>query len=301
MPRKGSPSGISTLDLAHRPEPLPRWIVSAVSGSLGRDGGGQDDRTTFAAGAAVHAIDLLLRAEPTWLGCWRMRLVLKAAVSAAALLRIDADETTLRDVFHLTRAGDDPGPAGRLHALIRRWSMQPVRLSQEGETAVLAEAGQGRGASELAALLAADRDLAAMLGWSTPLPLHLTALHDPILRRGREGNRPWAGEGNWNRVRHAVVLAAAVAAHAEAVSLGRRAGALADVFTRLRTREGGEAALQAILSDDSVAPWRMAGIAKIRGGGLGSDRSARRFCESLHAAGTLRLLTMRPTHRVYGL
>jgi Protein of unknown function (DUF1403) len=35
--------------------------------------------------------------------------------------------------------------------------------------------------------------------------------------------------------------------------------------------------------------------------GLGSDRAARRFCESLHGLGALRLLTDRPTFRLYGL
>ncbi len=181
-----------------------------------------------------------------------------------------------------------------------------MRLAEETEATVLREAGRGRGSAELAALLAADRALADMLGWARPLPLHLAAIHDPALRRGADGQRPRADEAGWAQVRHAALLGGAAAAHAQAVMLGRRAEALAVAFARLRSRDGGDAALRQVLSDDSVAPWRMAGTE--RGGeggqvkqGLGSDRAARRFCEGLHVAGALRLLTDRPTFRIYGL
>ncbi len=283
---------------------LPRWIATARAGS--REGSADWDGIVFAAGAAVQALDAVLRADPPWLGCWRMRLVLKAGVAAARLLRIEADEAGLRDALHLTRPGDDPGPAGRLHEALRRWADRPLRLAEENEAAVLTEAGQGRGAGELAALLTADRALAERLGWAQPLPLHLAAIHDPSLRRGGEGGRPRADEPGWEQTRPAVLLAGSVAAHAEAVTLARKAEALADAFARLRARDGGEAALRQVLSDDSVAPWRMAGSGKAeeRGqgkDGLGSHRAARRFCEGLHAAGALRLLTDRPTFRLYGL
>jgi hypothetical protein len=281
-------------------QPLPRWIANSAQAGE-REGG-----TIFAAGAAAHALDAVVRAAPLWLGCWRMRLTLKAAVSAARLLRIEADEPSLRDALHLTRPGDDPGPAGRLHAALRRWADRPLRLAEETEAAMLAEAGEGRGAAEFAALLAADRGLGERLGWALPLPLHLATIHDPALRRGREGGRPRADEPGWEQARHAVLLAGAIAAYAEAVSLERRAEALTTCFAHLRSRDGGEAALRQVLSDDSVAPWRMAGAGEEgeRGAakrGLGSDRAARRFCEGLHATGTLRLLTDRPTFRLYGL
>lgn len=279
-------------------QPLPRWITVAARPGVKQAAADRDD-APFAAGAAVHALDTMLRADLPWLGCWRMRLALKAGVSAARLLRIDTDEAVLRDALHLTRPGDDPGPAGRLHALLRRWAGRPVRLAEETGSAILAEAGQGRGAGELAALLAADRALADRLGWAQPLPLHLAAIHDPALRRGPGGHRPRADDAGWTLVRQAVLLTGASLAYAKAVTLSRRAVALTDAFSRLRSRDGGEAALRLILSGDSVAPWRMAGTGK--GEGLGSDRAARRFCEGLHAAGALRLLTDRPAFRVYGL
>ena len=87
-------------------------------------------------------------------------------------------------------------------------------------------------------------------------------------------------------------------AHAQAVALSRKAHALTRAASTLRTRDGGRG-VGLILADDSVAPWRMAG--KDDNGGLGSDRAARRFCESLHGLGALRLMTDRPTFRLYGL
>lgn len=298
--RKRTPPASSTLANPLNLQPLPRWITTAA-----RPKGGQvaedRDEVVFAAGAAMQALHAVLRAELSWLGCWRMRLALKAAVAAARLLRIEADEASLRDAQHLTRLGDDPGPAGRLLAALRRWADRPLRLVGETETAVLAEAGQGRAAGELAALLAVDRALAERLGWARPLPLQLASIHDPALRRGKEGGRPRADAPGWEQVRPAVLLAGAAAAHAEAVSLARRAEALAAAFAQLRSRDGGEAALRQVLSEDSVAPWRMAGTGRGGEAGLGSDRAARRFCEGLHATGALRLLTDRPAFRIYGL
>ena len=85
--------------------------------------------------------------------------------------------------------------------------------------------------------------------------------------------------------------------------MARKAEGLTKAANSLRTRDGGRG-LALILTDDSVAPWRMAGKVGKAGlgqGGLGSDRAARRLCESLHAVGALRLLTDRPTFRLYGL
>ena len=266
------------------PQPLPRWIAG---------GGGAE--AGFAAGAAVFALDQILRADPPWLGCWRMRLALRAAVAAARLLRLDADEAGLRDALHLTRPGDDPGPAGRIHDLLRRWASRPLRLAMETEAELAAETGGGQGASELAALLAADRALAERLGWGQPLPLHLAVIHRADLRSGLDCRRPRADGAEWETARHAALLKGAVAAHAEAATLARKAETLATAAASLRTRDEGRG-LALVLADESVAPWRMAGR-----DGLGSDRAARRFCESLHARGALRLLTDRPTFRLYGL
>ncbi len=206
-----------------------------------------------------------------------------------------ADAGGLRDALHLTRAGDDPGPAGRLHLLLRRWASRPLRFAQDTEADLLRESAGSPAAEEAAALIAADRALAERLGWESPLPLHLAAISDATLRGGPEGRRSRIDAIGLESMGPRLLLRSALAAHAEAVTLARRAEAATAAAAALRTRDEGRG-LALLLSDDSVAPWRMAG-----GDGLGSDRAARRFCESLHAGGALRLLTDRPSFRLYGL
>jgi hypothetical protein len=151
----------------------------------------------------------------------------------------------------------------------------------------------------------ADADLAAAFGWERPLPLAATVIGDPAWREGRERRAFRVGGEGWEARRMAVVGLAAVRAHASAVELARRAAIMTTAALKLRTRCGGSG-LALILADDCVAPWRMAKESGAdKGGqgkeGLGSDRAARRFCESLHAVGALRLLTERPSFRLYGL
>jgi hypothetical protein len=250
----------------------------------------------FSAGATVFALGQILNAAPGWIGAWRMRQALKATVAAARILRLGrvslgGDEAGLRDTLHLTRVPDDPGPAGRLHERIRRIVSQPLRQARE------TLAGDD---GEIERLLGADCALAERLGWAQLLPLHLTAILDPTFRQGETGRRPRVGEPGWEQVQHTVLARAGIAAHAEAVNFNRRAQTLVAAAETLRTR-GSAAGLALILGDDCVAPWRMVSGANGVQAGLGSDRAARRFCESLHARGALRLLTNRPTFRLYGL
>jgi hypothetical protein len=300
--------------------PLPRWIGEFTAGDPARAGEGAEHATwqggdpRFATGAAIFAIDQIVRLNAPWIGAWRMRLTLKAAATAAKRLRLDADEAALRDALHLTRAGDDPGPAGRLHLLLRRWASRPLRLAAETEVDIAGEITGSAAAADIAALIAADLTLAGQLGWESPLPLHLATIHDPALRGGHRrdgsGRSPPADEAGLKVMHHVSLLRSAMSAHAEAVTLARRADALTAAAASLRTRDEGRG-LALILADDSVAPWRMAGKdpadrdAFGRSGkekmGFGSQRAARRFCESLHARGALRLLTERPALRLYGL
>jgi hypothetical protein len=295
--------------------PLPRWIGDVCGGDPARAGEGAEYATwqvgdpRFAAGAAIFAIDQIVRLNAPWLGAWRMRLTLKAAAAAAKRLRLNADEHALRDALHLTRAGDDPGPAGQLHLLLRRWASRSLRLAAEAEAGIAREVSGSPVAAEVAALIAADRTVAGQLGWESPLPLHLAAIHDPVLRSGQgqdgSGRPRRTDDAGLKVMRHVSLLRSAVSAHAEAVTLARRAEALAAAAASLRTRDEGRG-LALILADDCVAPWRMAGkdpVGRDAVGrhGMGSQRAARRFCESLHARGALRLLTDRPALRLYGL
>lgn len=286
-------------------KPLPRWVTFAPAQEMGAGPGVLKPaaEAAFAAGASLFALDQIVRAEAPWLGCWRMRQALRAAAVAAKLLRLNADEADLRDAEHLTRPGDDPGPAGRLHRLLRQMALRPTRLADETVSAIASEIEGAAASAEVLALLRADLALAELLGWECPLLLHMTVILDPVLRQGVEGKRPRANSSDWTHHQHTVLARAAILAHAEAVTLSRKAEALTVGASSLRTRDGGRG-LALILTDDSVAPWRMAGKGD-KGGqgkdGLGSDRAARRFCESLHGLGALRLLTDRPTFRLYGL
>ncbi len=283
-------------------QPLPRWIgtSTAPESKAGQGAGTPDTQAAFAAGAASFALDQIPRAEPAWIGCLSMRQALKAAAVAAKLLRLNADEAHLRDAEHLTRPGDDPGPAGRLHRLLRQLASRPTRLADETLSAIASEIEGAATDAEVLALLRADIMLAERLGWERPLLLHMTVILDPALRQGARGKRPQADGPDWVNLQHMVLAHAAVAAHAQAVTLTRKTQALTTAANGLRTRDGGRG-VGLILSDDSVAPWRMAGNQGSDKAGLGSDRAARRLCESLHGLGALRLLTDRPTFRLYGL
>ncbi len=291
-------------------QPFPRWIAllrapetKSGHGASGQGAVAPGAGAAFAAGAASFALDQIIRADPPWFGCLRMRQALKAAAVAAKLLRLNADEAALRDAEHLTRSGDDPGPAGRLHRLLRQLALRPTRLADETVLAIATEIEGAAASAEVLALLQADIALATRLGWECPLLLHMTVILDPALRQGEAGKRPRADSADWAQQQHAVLARAAIMAHGQAVDLARRAIALTVAASTLRTRDGGRG-VGLILTDDSVAPWRMSGKGD-KGGkgkaGLGSDRAARRLCESLHAKGALRLLTERPTFRLYGL
>jgi hypothetical protein len=287
--------------------PLPKWAIGRGHARTVRSGQGPNSLgqgltdDAFAAGAALFALDQILRAEPVFLGALRMRIALHAAVAASRLLRVRRDEAELRDTLQLTRAGDEPGLAGRGHILMRRLCACPTRLAG----AVLDDIGslgKSDGLTELLALVQADIALAERLGWNQPLPLHVLVIHDPAFRRGEEGRRIRIGEPGWGEIGPAVMARAAVHAHQLAVTLAGRAERLIAAAGTLRTRDGG-AGVVLILRDDCVAPWRMTGEggAVRRGHGMSSDRAARRLCESLHAQGALRRLTPRPAFRLYGL
>ena len=270
-------------------KPLPRWVAPGD----GQEGGVRD--AAFAAGAALLSFDQIVRTQVPWLGVLRARLVLKAAGVAARLLRLKADEAALRDAEHLTRPGDDPGPAGRLHRLLRQISSRPTRQAAEVLPLLQAELRGAPVPHDFPSLRYADLALAQKLGWETPLLLQAGIVLEPALRTGPEGRRPRADGPDWPRLRDHVLFLAVSACHAQAVTLAGRAEALAAAAKNLRTRDEGRG-LALVFANDAVAPWRMVGRA-----GFGSDRAARRFCETLAAQGVLRLLTDRPIFRLYGL
>ena len=67
----------------------------------------------FLAGAALARLDSVVRQNLPWEGAFRRRLGVSAAAASVARAGRIEDETALRDAFHLTRPGADPGPAGK--------------------------------------------------------------------------------------------------------------------------------------------------------------------------------------------
>ena len=289
---------------------LPPWLPLAARGD--------DAAPTFAAGAVVLALDRIVRAEPDWLGTLRLRQALRAAAASARLLRHREDEAALRDAHHLTRVGDDPGPAGKLYRLWRDFSTRPARLAGTCLAALAAALGAGApagafdgltlasenpdlvaaaleaaeccaaaldvggGEADVLTAMAADLVLARRLGWPRPLSMIGAA---GVSRRGTVAER------------YAKVLREALACHGQAVELERRAARLIAAAATLRTK-GADRGVAALLADDVVSAGDLCRAGSAH---LGSERAARRFLDRLVELGALRETTRRPSFRLYGL
>ena len=282
----------------------------------------------YFAGAALAAVDSVVRSDPPWAGVWRRRLALKSAAAAVAnLLNRREDEAALRDAIALGKPGQELGPAGRVYAVFRTLadrgeSFRPERLAAVAAdlqspldpqkaaelAAALREAGgRGRPApiaaaaaagsvialradAEPLAIWAADAALARALSWPTPLPLLASELF--ARRAAGEGRRPRAGEAGWMKLVALAYARAALAALDLAQDLSRRAGRLADAAPKLRAK-GKTGAIEALLAHDAVsAAAPLAGL---------SDRARRRLFDRLVALGAARELTGRAAFRLYGL
>jgi len=105
MLARADSSGFSGLAIAS-PAAFPAWARSANTPE-------SEAEAAFLAGAALARLDALVRENPPWAGVLRQRLALSAAAASVFRSGRAEDETALRDAFHLTRPGADPGPAGR--------------------------------------------------------------------------------------------------------------------------------------------------------------------------------------------
>ena len=198
----------------------------------------------FFAGAALSALDSVVRSDPPWAGVWRRRLALKSAAAVAQnLLNRREDEAALRDAIALAKPGQELGPAGRVYAAFRTLSgpgdpFRPERLS--AVAADLQAPLDPKKAAELAAALrkvgarrpagpgrrgrgrrngdcAARRRRAARDLWlptprwprastgRSPLPLLAGELF--LRRAAGEGRRPRPGEAGWVQARGAELRA----------------------------------------------------------------------------------------------
>jgi hypothetical protein len=285
--------------------PLPHWAAAGPAQT--------PEAAAFRSGALLAHLAVVAAAADLPAALWRDRLALAAAVAAARAAGRPEGPGALRDALHLTRAGDDPGPAGRI---LRQWSraaarpvsaahlgrvleevapdriapwLEAARLDAAGPTPVDRAAGvigavlADHPRAGTAALILADAALARGLGWTHMLPLLALGLGPRDLRRRGCDLRLACHRAVAGGVRQAVPLAG---------DLTRAALRLRAVVPVLRARAAAQA-VDLVLSRDALAPGAL--------GTLMSDRAARRFCDRLVALGALRELSGRDTFRLYGL
>ena len=320
---RARPSDIQTPP-APSPAPFPAWARTKLTPETQAE-------AAFLAGAALARLDLLIRENPPWAGAFRRRLALAAAVASVARAGRSEDDAVLRDAFHLTRPGADPGPAGR-HLLAWRALTSSSAGQWRAAIAVAAETLQApmdaalqtaidaaeacRTGPRLAPFAAARayhlarRALApaegragegeglaafladAVLAQKLGWPIASPLLAEPLFSQARRRMALDVDEGaETSRILFAYAQAAEKACDL-AADLGRRAQKLSEAAPKLRAK-GAAAALNALLDDDSVsATTKIPGL---------SERGARRLLERLVSLGALRELTGRTTFRLYGL
>ncbi len=103
---------------------IPTWLRRAIPAAQSLAAHSLED-TAIAAGAALSALDVVVRRQERWGGAWRQRLALSAAATTAKQAGRIEDEAALRDTVLLTKAGDDVGPAGRMVLAWRRLVTRP--------------------------------------------------------------------------------------------------------------------------------------------------------------------------------
>lgn len=310
---------------------VPTWLRRAVFDAHGLANKGVED-VALVAGAAIGALDAVVRRQERWAGAWRQRRALvAAAVTAKQVGRVE-DEAALRDAVLLTRTGDDVGPAGRLLLGWCRLATRPAENLLKGKNlaAVLEEFGYGSDdemvgnlAGELSGLFAgrmvgmltgayiaaeryglgravgawlADALLAQRLGWAHAVPLLGAEMMGIGAGRPRRPGAAIAATVEDEGARAKALLAAQAHAALRAMDLsaelGRRSERLLAVAPKLRARAS-DVVVERLLSDDAiVATEKIAGM---------SDRGLRRLFDRLVQLDVVRELSGRPTFRIYGL
>jgi hypothetical protein len=316
---------------------LPDWLRRAVpdAQSLAAKGSGPSalEDIAVAAGAAIGALDAVVRRKERWAGVWRQRLALAAAAVTTRQAGRTEDEAALRDAVLLTRPGDDVGPAGRMLLAWRRLAARPAEellteasiasvldalgLARDDETASdLAEelrqlaategtvgvligafaAAERRGLPRTLGCWIADAMLAQRLGWA-----HAVALLGEDAGVNSSG-RPRLSTGIAATSIEAVparaktLLAAQARAALRAVDLSADIERRADRLIAVAPglrARGADVVVDRLLSDDAI-------VASAKIAGM-SDRSLRRLFERLVELGAVRELSGRAAFRIYGI
>ena len=312
---------------------VPSWLRRAVSDAQSPASKNVED-VALVAGAAIGALDAVVRRQERWSGAWRQRLALSAAaVTARDAGRVE-DEAALRDAVLLTKAGDDVGPAGRMLLAWGWLATRPIEglLTGKNLGTVLEEFGHVPGhdvvgdlASELHRLSAggmvgmltgafiaaerygfgrvvgtwlADALVAQRLGWTHAVPLLgaevIAGLGAPRPRRSGTGIAAASIEDEGARAKS--LLAAQARAALRAVDLSAELGRRSERLLAVAPK------LRARASDLVVERLLSddAIVASEKIAGM-SDRGLRRLLDRLQKLGAARELSGRPTFRIYGL
>jgi hypothetical protein len=285
-------------------QPLPGWISAAPAETL--------ESAAFRSGAALAHLSCVTAAADLPQALWRDRLALVAAEVCAGISGRREGASAMRDALHLTKAGDDPGPAGNI---LRQWSRavsRPISVSNLGRAlegvaperialsldatgptpvdraaqvieAVLTDSPRG----EITALILADAVLSLALGRDHLLPLLGLVMTARDLRLRGDDLRLACHRSAVRGVGQALPLAG---------TLARASARLCAAVPKLRAK-GAARAVEMILSQDVLTPVALArAMPEIL-----SDRAARRLCERLVELGALRELSGRDTFRLYGV
>lgn len=313
---------------------LPGWLRRAVPDVQGPGSQGIED-IAIAAGAAIGALDAVVRRQERWGGAWRQRLALAAAAATARQAGRVEDETQLRDAVLLTRPGDDAGPGGRMLLAWCRLAAQSAGgvLTEASIAKVLEDLGHARddeAARDLAADLRqlgagvetvrmltgafiaaerygfghavgawlADALLAERLGWAYAVPLLGTGIGLSSSRSRRPAAAfPVTGlDTDADRAKN--LLAAVARAALRAIDLSAELGRRADRLLAIAPKlraKGADAVVDRLLDKDALVASRGDETTGM------SDRGLRRLFDRLVSLGAVRELSGRATFRVYGL
>ncbi|MES0192781.1 DUF1403 family protein [Mesorhizobium sp. LSJC264A00] len=144
---------------------MPAWLRKAVETAQACAPKGLEN-AAIVAGAALGALDAVVRRHEKWAGAWRQRLALSAAAMTAKQAGRVEDESALRDAVLLTRPGDNVGPAGRFLLAWRRLAGTPAEklLTAASIARVLENLGHVRDDKAVSDLADELRQLAVSAG-----------------------------------------------------------------------------------------------------------------------------------------
>lgn len=335
---KPSPRDHSALTGAAAAAPVssvPGWLRRAVPDAQSLGNKDVED-VTLAAGAAIGALDAVVRRNERWAGAWRQRLALSAAAATAKQAGRVEDERALRDAVLLIRPGDflSVGPAGLLLLAWRRLAARPAEdlLTKKNLATVLEEfgyapdeevvsdladdlrqlaAGAGMVATLTRTFMAAERHgfaravgawladalLAQRLGWPNAVPLlGAEAALGTSVRPRRSAASVVAAGIETDPERARSLLAAQARAALRAIDLSTELERRADRLLGVAPKLRAKAA--DVVVERLLSDDAIVASEKIAGM---SDRGLRRLFDRLVELGAVRELSGRATFRIYGL